>query len=180
MFEDHPVPWPYIIYEKTFFKNTRCISPYMAKPMVIDGGGPDGIWYQGNQDSAVFRWEVSQSGGPGTTDLNFSVTLFPDGRIKYQYGTITSYDYVKWISGISNGDGVNYHFSAITDSLVQPSSNTSILFSTQPFPTEMSISETGLFHGTPLRSYVNLPLKFYVEDNNFLHFQNIELQHQGH
>lgn len=169
MFEDHPVPWPYIIYEKTFFRNNKCIAPYMAKPLVIDGGSPDGIWYQGNQDSAVFRWELSQSAGVSTTDINFSVTLFPDGRIKYQYGNITSFDYVKWISGISNGDGVNYHFSAITDSVVQPTANSSILYATQPFPTEMSISETGLFHGTPARSYVNLPLKFYVEDNNFLH-----------
>jgi len=169
MFEDHPVPWPYIIYERTFFKTTRCISPYMGKPLVIEGGDGDGIWYQGSADSASFRWKVSVYGATGSTDLNFAVTLYPDGRIRFYYGTISSTGSVKWISGISNGDGVNYLLTSITDNLAQPAANSSFLFTTQDFPTEMSISDNGVFSGTPAKTYVNLPLKFYVEDNNFLY-----------
>lgn len=169
MFEDHTTPWPYIIYEKTFFKNYRTISPYMGKPLVIASGEGDGIWYQGCSDSATFRWKVSVYGSTPTTDFNFSVTLFPDGRIKFNYGSMNSTAYMTWIAGLSNGDGLNYHFSAITDSLSQPVANSMFLFSSQPFPTELSLSENGLLSGTPLHSYQNLPLRFYVEDNNFLY-----------
>jgi hypothetical protein len=168
-FEDHPTPWPYIIYEKTFFKNTRSISPYMGKPLVIAGSEGDGIWYQGTSDSATFRWKVSVYGSTSTSDFNFAVTLFPDGRIKFYYGNMNSSTYMKWLSGISNGDGLNYHFGAITDSVAQPQANSMFLYSTQPFPTELSLSETGFFSGTPQNSYANLPLRFYVEDNDFLY-----------
>ncbi len=169
MFENHPTPWPYIIYEKTFFKNTRTISPYMGKPMVLATGEGDGIWYQGCSDSATFRWKASVYGYTSSSDFNFAVTLFPDGRIKFNYGSMNSTAYMKWLAGLSNGDGLNYHFGAISDSLAQPSANSMFLYSTQPFPTELSLSESGLFSGTPLRSYTNLPLKFYAEDNNFLY-----------
>jgi hypothetical protein len=168
LFENHPTPWPDIIYEKTFFKNTRLISPYMGKPLVADGGDNDGIWYEGNQDSVTFRWKLSVYGAISSTEVNFAVRLYPDGRIKYFYGPVNSGG-MKWISGISNGDGFNYHFTSITDSLSQPATNSFFEFATQPYPFEMSISETGLFYGTPQQSYTNVPIKFYVEDNNFIH-----------
>lgn len=168
MFEDHPVPWPYIIFEKTFFRNTRCISPYMGKPLVMMSSEGDGIWYQGSPDSAMIRWRLSVYGNTSGTELNFAVTLFPDGQIRFYYGTMNSSSSMRWISGLSNGDGLNYHFTSITDTLAQPANNSSFLFTTQPYPTEMSLSSDGVFSGTPQKSYTNLPLKFYVEDNNFL------------
>jgi hypothetical protein len=168
MFDDHPVPWPYIIYERTFFKTNRCISPFMGKPLVIESGDNDGIWYSGNADSACFRWKLSVYGIASTTEVNIAVTLYPNGHINFYYGNVNAAS-MKYIAGLSNGDGVNYKYCAITDSLVTPTPNTKFYYSTQPFPTEMSISETGLFSGTPAQSYANLPIKFYVEDNNFLY-----------
>ncbi|MBK7029003.1 MAG: hypothetical protein IPH45_07255 [Bacteroidales bacterium] len=90
-------------------------------------------------------------------------------KINFYYGTVNSSGSLNWIAGISNGDGVNYKYTAITDSLAQPTPNTLFSYTTQPFPTEMSLSDNGLFSGTPSKTYVNLPIKFYVEDNNFLH-----------
>ena len=169
MFDNLNLPWPYIIYEKTYFKDTRSISPYMSKPLILTASEGDGIWYQGDQNSATFRWKASMSGMSPATDLNFSVTLYPNGNIDFNYGSITSPDYISWIAGISNGDGVNYHFAAITDSLAEPVANTMTHLVSQPFPTEMSISGDGLFSGTPLHAYQNLPIRFYAEDNNFLY-----------
>lgn len=168
-FDDHPTPWPYIIYENTFFKNNRCISPYMGKPLIVESGDGDGIWYESSPDSVTIRWKLSVYGIASSTDINFAVRLYPDGRIKYFYGNINSTNSIRLISGISNGDGMNYHFTSITDSIPQPTPNSTFLFNTLPYPTEMSLSETGVFSGNPQKTYSNVPIRFYVEDNNFLH-----------
>lgn len=169
MFDDHVVPWPYIIYEKTFLKNTKCISPYMGKPLVMMGEEGDGIWYQGCQDSVTFRWRLSVYGATPASDLNFAVTLYPNGHIRFYYGEMTTSSYMKWYSGLSNGDGLNYHFTSIYDSLLQPVAGSRFLFTPQEFPDGLSLTDNGLLYGTPLHSCNNIPLKFYVEDNNFLY-----------
>lgn len=168
MFEPDLMPWPFIIYEKTFFKNTRNISPYMSKPLVLNPSEGDGIWYEGNQDYAIFRWKESMYGSGPTTDLNYAVKIFPDGKIEFYYGSIASNSWVGWNAGISNGDGVNYRYCSITDSLAQPVSGSMFRFTTLPSPPEMSISEDGIFSGTPAEAYSNIPLKFYAEDNNLI------------
>ena len=168
MFQPDLMPWTFIIYEKTFFKNTPNISPYMSKPLTLYSAEGDGIWYEGNANFALFRWKSGMYGSGPTTDLNFAVKIFPDGKIEFYYGSIVSNDWVKWNAGISNGDGVNYRFSSITDVLAQPAANSMFRFTTQPFPTEMSLSDEGLFSGTPLKEYNDVPIRFYAEDNNNL------------
>ncbi|MEI6061886.1 MAG: hypothetical protein WCR72_14370, partial [Bacteroidota bacterium] len=166
MFQPDLMPWPFIIYEKTFFKNTANIAPYMSKPLNLFPSEGDGIWYEGNQNYAIFRWKSGMYGSGPTTDLNFAAKIFPDGKIEFYYGSIVSNDWVTWNAGISNGDGVNYHFCAITDSLLQPSANSMFRITTPPFPYEMSLTDDGVFSGTPVNAYTNVPLRFYAEDNN--------------
>lgn len=166
MFQPDLMPWTFIIYEKTFFKDTPNISPYMSKPLNLFPSEGDGIWYEGNQNYAIFRWKSGMYGSGPTTDLNYAAKIYPDGKIEFFYGNIISNDWVKWNAGISKGDGVNYHFSAITDSLVQPSLNSMFRFTSPAFPTEMTLSDDGLFSGTPINTYTNVPIKFYTEDNN--------------
>jgi len=166
MFQPDLMPWPFIIYEKTFFRNTRNISPYMSKSLTLFPSEGDGIWYQGDANSAIFRWKSSMYNSGSTTDLNFAAKIFPNGKIEFYYGNIISDDWVKWNAGISDGDGVNYHYAAITDSLAQPAANSMFRFTTLPFVTEMTLSDDGIFSGTPSAQYDNVPIKFYVEDNN--------------
>jgi len=166
MFKPDLMPWTFIIYEKTYFKNTPNIAPYMSKPLTLFPSEGDGIWYEGNTDYAIFRWKSGMFGSGPSTDLNFAVKIFPDGKIEFYYGNIISNDWVKWNAGISNGDGTNYHFCAITDSLAQPAPNSRFTFNTLPFPSEMTLSDEGQFSGTPATPYINMPVKFLVEDNN--------------
>jgi hypothetical protein len=166
MFQPDLMPWTFIIYEKTFLKNTANISPYMSKPLTLYPAEGDGIWYEGNQDAVIFRWKSGMYNYGTSTDLNFAVKIFPDGKIEFYYGTIQSFDWIKWNAGFSNGDGVNYHFAAITDSLVQPASNSKFTFMPSPFPAEMTLSDDGVFSGTPSNSYNAVPISFYTEDNN--------------
>lgn len=166
MFQPDLMPWTFIIYEKTFLKNTLNISPYMSKPLTFYPSEGDGIWYEGNQNYAIFRWKSGMYGSGPSTDLNYAAKIFPDGKIEFYYGSIVSNDWVKWNAGISNGDGVNYRFCAITDSLAQPTPGTMISFSAPVFPTEMTLSDDGIFSGTPANTYTNVPIRFYTEDNN--------------
>jgi hypothetical protein len=166
MFQPDLMPWTFIIYEKTFLKNTANISPYMSKPLTLYPAEGDGIWYEGNQDAVIFRWKSGMYNYGPTTDLNFAVKIFPDGRIEFYYGTIQSFDWIKWNAGFSNGDGVNYHFAAITDSLTQPIANSKFSFLPSPSPAEMTLSDEGVFSGTPSDSYNAIPIRFYAEDNN--------------
>lgn len=180
MFDNHPTPWPYIIYERTFLKKTKCIAPYMSKPLVLVSSEGDGIWYQGCADSATFRWRASIYGSTPSTDLNFAVTLYPDGRIRYYYGTMSGNSYTKWQTGLSSGDDLNHQFASINNTLAQPLPNSRFLFQSQQFPTEFSITESGLFSGIPEHPYNNLPVKFLVEDNNFLYdSKTLTLNTQG-
>lgn len=166
MFQPDLMPWTFIIYEKTFLKNTANISPYMSKPLTLYPAEGDGIWYQGNQDAVIFRWKSGMYNYGPLTDLNFAVKIFPDGKIEFYYGNVQSFDWIKWNAGFSNGDGVNYHFAAITDSLVQPAANSMFSFSPSPFPAEMTLSDEGVVSGTPSDSYTAIPIRFYAEDNN--------------
>ncbi len=166
MFQSDYMPWTFLIEENTFQKNTRNISPYMSKPLTLYPSEGDGIWYQGDANSATFRWKAGMYSSGPTTDLNFAAKIFPDGKIEFYYGSIVSNDWVEWNAGISEGDGVNFKIASITDSLNQPVANSMFRFTTLPFPTEMTISDEGLFAGTPSDEYENIPVKFYVEDNN--------------
>jgi len=166
MFQPDLMPWTFIIYEKTFFKNTRNISPYMAKPLILNPSDGDGIRYEGTPNYAIFSWKSSMYGSGPTTDLNYAAKIYPDGKIELYYGNIVSNDWVTWNAGISNGDGINYKFCSITDSLIQPSANSMFRFTTPPFPTEMSLTDEGVFSGTPAAAYSNVPVRFYAEDNN--------------
>lgn len=168
MFEPDLYPWTFIIYEKTFFKNTKNISPYMSKPLTLFPTEGDGIWYQGDQNGIIFRWKSGMYGSGPTTDLNFAVKLFPDGKIEFYYDDIISNSWVSWNAGISQGDGVNFHALSIVDSLTQPAKNSMFQLTTLPFPTELSITDNGILSGTPSKSYTNVPMKFYVQDNNNL------------
>lgn len=168
MFEPDLFPWTFIIYEKTFFKNTKNISPYMAKPLTLFPAEGDGIWYQVDADGIIFRWKIGMYGSGPATDLNFAVKLFPSGKIEFYYGSIVSNSWVKWNAGISNGDGVNFKTLSITEVVPQPSANTLYTLTSLPFPTELSISDNGVLSGTPAQAYQNIPLKFYVQDNNNL------------
>lgn len=180
MFQPDLMPWTFIIYEKTFFKNTRNISPYMAKPLILFPSEGDGIWYDSNPNYAIFRWKSGMYGSGPTTDINYAVKIFPNGKIELYYGNIVSNSWVTWNAGISNGDGINYNFCSITDSLAQPAENTMFRFITSAFPTEMNLSDDGLLTGTPSAEYSNVPVRFYAEDiNNMYNTKTLNFSTKG-
>jgi hypothetical protein len=164
VFDDQPFTWPFLVDKSLLFKETSIIAPFIADLCVYPSQG-QGIWYREDPGSVTIFWKTSIYNMASTTSLNFSVRLGSDGKIEFNYGTMTLPAAQTWMGGISGGDNRNYQFSAISNS--NPvAANTFDQYLSPDFPTELSLSEDGLFSGTPVHNYQNIPVTFRVTDNN--------------
>ena len=164
MFDQQLYPFPYYQDDKVLFNITRNISPFLYMNQELSGGG--GIWYEGNDEYATFRWKTTMSGN-SSVQMNYAVRLYPDGTIKFYYGTVNGADTYQWMAGISDGDNFNNQVTSIS---AKPSitPNTSTILEPYDYPEEMELSENGLFTGTPAQQYGNQQITFKVTDNNFI------------
>lgn len=166
MFDGQEYPWPYMHDENLMLRSTKNISPFLNFWLRIDTSLADGIWYEGTTDYAAFRWKVS-SDKLELTDINFSVILYPNGKIEYYYGGEDIFIKGYWASGISNGDGTNYKYLH-TGQAGNLKTGTKITMTPEVFPAEMSLSPDGLFSGTPGQNYEGINVEFEVKDYNNL------------
>ncbi|MEZ5198155.1 MAG: T9SS type A sorting domain-containing protein [Bacteroidales bacterium] len=157
MFDNQDYPWPYLFDEHLMIKKLEMIAPYLNSKIVLDTLNGDGVWFEGDENSAAFRWRCT-SVSPVMSDINFAVVLFPSGKIEYYYGNDDMFVDHMWASGISSGDDINYHYA-------NPDEN-KVTFNPSLFPEEMSLSSDGLFTGTPLNKYSATPIEFLVTDYN--------------
>ena len=163
-FDDQIFIWPYHQDNQLLFLKTKCISPYMTDLRLYSYEG-DGIWYEGDENSAIFRWKISIYDQPSSSELNFAVKLFPSGDIEFYYGEIILPDTVEWYGGISRGDCLDYQYSSISGSNSVPEDYV-VEFLAPGFPAEMTLSEDGVFSGIPENPYQNLEITFKATDNN--------------
>ena len=164
LFDDQPFTWPYLIDKNLLFKQTSIISPFMTD-LYLYPAQSDGIWFQGGASSATIRWKASIYGMAGTSSVNVAVKLYSDGKIEFYYGNMNYPASTAWTGGISGGDNKNWQYSLLNNSPAI-TANTRDQFTACGFPTEMQISETGVFSGTAVHPYQNRPIKFMVTDNN--------------
>ncbi len=164
MFDNQLFPYPYFYDDKVLFTVTRNISPFMNQAQEINSSQGCGIWYEGDATQATIRWKTCLSGNP-SIQFNYAVRLFPDGTIKFFYGTMNGLTSHLWISGISEGDSYNLQTTGISN---KPSVNANSLINLlrYSYPSEMEIDDDGLFHGIPAQSYAGIPITFKVLDNN--------------
>jgi hypothetical protein len=167
MFDNQLYPFPYFQDDKGLFNITRNISPFMNQHQEISGSQGGGIWYEGDTNSATIRWKTSLVEDP-SAHMNYAVRLYPDGTIKFYYGSMTGCDEFLWIAGISDGDNFNYQTTSISN---KPAitNNTATNLLRYNYPPEMQLDKNGLFYGTPSQSYNNNQVTFRVTDNNFIH-----------
>ena len=161
MFEASEFPWTFVVDEFNVFRNLRCISPYMSKPLGTSGGG--GMWYEGDAEKATFRWKAIEYSS--NNELNFAVTIYPSGKIEFFYGDVTASVWNKWYAGISEGNSFNYELHDISNTYnIQP--NTKTTFDPDYSFTEMQLTRDGLFCGTPTVPYEELNIDFAIKDAN--------------
>lgn len=164
LFDDMPYTYPYLIDPNMLFHQTGIISPFMTDLRLYYNLG-DGIWYEGDANSATIRWKASINNMSGSTSLNFAVKIYPNGLIEYYYGDMNYPANTKWTGGMSGGDNKNYQYSQLNNANTI-TTGTKNVFSACGYPVEMDISENGVFSGTPQYAYINQPVKFRVTDND--------------
>jgi hypothetical protein len=164
MFDGQLYPFPYYQDDKVLFNITRNISPFLFMNQELGSGC--GIWYEGDDESATFRWKTTLTGN-SSVQMNYAVSLYPNGNIKFYYGAVGGCDTYQWMAGISDGDNYNYQVTSISAGpSIAPNTSTTLI--PYNYPDEMALSESGLFTGTPVQSYGNELITFKVTDNNFI------------
>jgi len=139
-------------------KNAEVISVFASDLMIYSDYG-DGVYYEGDENSATFRWKTSLYAQPDA-NVDVAVTIYPDGKIKYYYGTGISTG-LSWASGVSAGDGMNYLITTLSGN--SNPSNNMLELEGNDFPAGMSISSDGVFSGTPT-DFGIWDINFYVTD----------------
>jgi len=152
------------VRNETALRSVKVITPYGADLMIYPEYN-DGMFYEGDETHATFRWKISKFDNPGF-DNDFAVTLYPDGKITFHYGNgITPSN--DWAAGISAGDGQNFLIASISGSTeIIPGS--SFRFQSPPLPSGMSLSNTGLFSGTPSQPNGSWEITFKATSTNSL------------
>ena len=146
----------YVRSENAIIGN-QVISAY-AYDLLIDNSD-HGIYYEGDSNSATFRWKETLFGDTSAT-IDVAVTLYPDGNIEFYYGNAITTD-LSWASGISNGDG-SYKITSISGQ--QDPSNMQLEMQMEAFPIGMMIDNNGLFNGT-ISEEGSWDVTFKVTDN---------------
>ncbi len=140
-------------------KSNKIIGVF-AHDLLLDGGS-HGIYYQGDANSATFRW-IATTWADTSATVDVAVTLFPNGEIIFYYGSGISSG-LSWASGVSNGIG-SYSIASISGA--NNPSNTKHKMIPDDFPIGMSITEGGIFEGTSPDTERSWDVTFVVTDNN--------------
>ncbi len=168
MFDEQLYPYPYFIDDMNLFKITRHISPFMCHAIRLYSSVSDGIWYEGDDTQATFRWKASINEASTTTDINMAVRLYPNGNIEFLYGDIVIGDEVLWVPGLCNGETDDIQFSSFYfDDL--PDENSKYTYERYNYPDGLSVSEDGLISGTLLEPTNGETMTFKLTDNNFVY-----------
>lgn len=143
-------------------KYRKAITPYGSDLMIYPDQS-DGIFYEGDETYAAFRWKTSKYNNPGF-DVESAVIIYPDGKIEFYYGEITPG--TSWASGVSKGDNQSYTIADYSGMNTLPD-NLMAEFTGGDFPLGMGITEEGVFEGIPL-SQGEYTITFVVTDYNFI------------
>ncbi|MCX6235454.1 MAG: T9SS type A sorting domain-containing protein [Bacteroidetes bacterium] len=157
VFEDQ---FQYIRSEENIM-SFKTITPYGADLMLYPEQG-DAMYYSGDETHATFRWKTSMYDLPDV-DVDVAVTLYPDGRIEFYYGNDIT-EGTNWGAGISKGDGQNYVIANISNSYSIPD-NYASQFTAPEYPMGMSLSQDGVFSGTPIVNGHTWEITFRTTDD---------------
>jgi hypothetical protein len=171
MFDDQVYPWPYLYDEHLMIRKTRNISPFLNNFLYLEPGSENGIWYEGNQEEAAFRWHVS-SKFPAQAVYEFALVLHKDGRMAFYYDNTSFAQDHSWAAGISMGDGINYQYLDYS-SVKAGGDNRATHLIPMDFPSELSLTKEGLLSGKPEQNYPGIDLVFDITDNNLLNRRKI-------
>jgi len=158
--------WSYLVDNDYFLKNSRVIAPLLSQDLFVHQGTDDGVWYEGDETKATFRWKTATF-DKDWLDINFAVSLYPDGRIEFFYDEMTLDEPIRWTAGISDGDFFHHSLPDLPDPPGIPS-GTKIEFFPKAQPEEITVSKDGLLEIMESQESTLAELKFALTDNTLL------------
>ncbi len=109
MLEKMTAPYPYLKDQALYLSQIRSVAPYLNDEQQLYGSEA-GVWFQADSGQAVFTWILAGTDTETGGYNRFKATLFPDGRITYAYGAMEAKCDLAGVTGVSNGDGLNYQY----------------------------------------------------------------------
>jgi hypothetical protein len=158
--------WPYLREPDLQFRSFAMIDAVEHNSLTLVLADGDGGWVERTDSCITFRWKASLPAQPGSTDVNFAVRLWQNGRIDIIHGNSTL-DGTDWISGISSGNKQDFMLSPVSGAVnIQPGRK--ISFIPTPLPPQVDLSESGLLTILPNSSEQIYDLSFRVTDDHGL------------
>ena len=175
MFDEIPYPLPYQVDDRLLFEHQKMIAPFLNSDIRFYSSNGDGIWYEGDDTHASFRWKGTVEVPGDDYYLDFTTTLFPDGSVEIYVTDFSNPEVLQRISGISSGDG--YNFIYFDGSVIIPFEELpTIVYQPTGFPLDAAISEGGLLTAEPsdANKIYNIGVKV-TDDNNIFAQKTFQL-----
>ncbi len=165
-FRDEWLPIPYQVYPLYLFRYAPFVSPFYNTGLEYNQSQNDKIWYEGNEDFAAFRWDITLNINNELISTDFCVVLYPDGEIEYYYKDFETMSGSEWITGISAGDGINYQLSEYSQPLLKGVQV--IRYLPQNLLPSYEMSPDGLLTALPTNNQTIYNLSVKVSDDNWI------------
>ncbi|MDT8393876.1 MAG: hypothetical protein RQ761_08520 [Bacteroidales bacterium] len=166
-FDENMFFWSYLVDLPYFLKNKRVIAPFLCPGMMVHDMYENGIWYEGDATKASFRWKTTLAEQPGSSVFNFALSLYPNGNIDFYYGEMIVEDDMRFISGIADGDLINFSLPEMPyPAEINP--DTKIEFINGEYPEGLSMTDHGLLSIQQNTSNTVTDVQVIVTDNTLL------------
>lgn len=173
-FSREDLPYPYLCSETDMLNYIPAIVPSFSWDYVIRQSDGDGIWMSSSPDSVRIRWKLSLHGEEPQTNIEFGITLFPNGTFSFYYGpaNLGENNPITW-HGVSSGDKYNTVAAPIFDQASAAGSSSTWI--RPELPESVSLSTNGLLSVTGADSSKIYDIPIRVTDmqqiSSFRHFQ---------
>lgn len=166
-FDENMFFWSYLVDLPYFLKSNRVIAPFLCPDMIVDDAYENGIWYEGDSTKASFRWKTTLAEQPGSGIFNFALSLYPNGNIDFYYGEMNVESDMLHISGIADGDLINFSLPDMPyPAEIEASSK--IEFMNGEYPDGLSVTDDGLLKMQQNASNTITDVKVIATDNTLL------------
>lgn len=154
--------FPYYISDMTLLKYFELIAPFINFRMYFRENTSDRVLYIGDQSHASFRWIMTADTNNQQVPADFSMTLFPSGKIQYKFRNPHELMKLSSLTGISSGDGETFQVFNITDT------DEPIILELTPYeyPGNMDLSNDGVLTALTDEPGILCEVPVKVTDNN--------------
>ncbi len=174
MFDQTPVPLPYQSDDLFLFRNIKMISPLSSEDLYVANSASSGLWYEGDETQAAFRWIARLATQSGDIPVEMTVYLFPDGNIEFYYEDLEPLMDEYKVIGISNGNDQSYELSEFSNVYAKTNIN-KITYIPENIANEYSIDENGILTFNPIAANtinnINIRVTDYFEISHTKLFQ---------